>query len=140
MKDQSGIPEDLKQKADNAYCSFIEEMRKPGCLGAEYKIERGIFTKDNLEAFKKAYTLYGKHVAYSDAEQIVASQAQQINELREALVNSERALFLASNEAELRPTMPDVWIARWTGKVAAFNAQSAEIRSREAQPREGANE
>lgn len=82
MKDQGGIPEDLKQKADNAYCSFIEEMRKPGCLGAEYKIERGIFTKDNLEAFKKAYTLYGKHVAYSDAEQIVASQAQQISDLR----------------------------------------------------------
>ena|ERR1700733_8406771 len=53
------------------------------------------------------------------------SQAQQIAQLREALQDAERSLFVASNEIELRHMMPDAWVARWTGKVAAFRKAEA---------------
>lgn len=45
--------------------------------------------------------------------------------LEAKLVDAERALFLASNEPELNAMLPDVWVARWTGKVAAFRASES---------------
>lgn len=59
----------------------------------------------------------GEYVLYADYEPI----AKRVRELEDALRDAERALFLASNEPELRYMNPDVWIARWKGKVVAFN-------------------
>jgi len=72
----------IQDKADNAYCDFIAKMRRDLCLGAEFKIERGIFTKDNLKAFEEAYTLYGKHVAYADCEKDYATLQAELDALR----------------------------------------------------------
>lgn len=56
---ERGIPLDalvkcLQTRADNAYCEYMDRLRRNECLGWEIKIERGLFREPELKAHKAA--------------------------------------------------------------------------------------
>ena len=63
----SKITEVLKSRSDNAYCDFIAQMRRDECLGSEFKMEHGKFGPLQLKAHIAAYTLLGRHQAFTEA-------------------------------------------------------------------------
>ena len=41
----TALLERMRARADNAYCAYIEQLRRDECLGWEIKVERGKFGK-----------------------------------------------------------------------------------------------
>lgn len=62
----------LREAADRAYCDYIDQMRKPECLGYEQKLKEGSFGKAELDAHVRAGELLGRHRALSEAVQALA--------------------------------------------------------------------
>ena len=65
------IVELLKNKASRAYCDYIDQLRKPECLGWEQKVKSGKFGVTELEAHGRASSLFGKYRAYTEAAQAI---------------------------------------------------------------------
>lgn len=64
----------LKEKSDRAYCDYIDQLRKPECLGWEAKIEADIFGKAELNAHNKASELLGRSRAFADVTTALAER------------------------------------------------------------------
>lgn len=73
-------------RADKVYCDMMNNGKRDECLGEDYKIANGLFTKANLEAHRKSSVLYGKHLAYHETEIEITTLNQTIRELEEALL------------------------------------------------------
>ena len=56
----------IKQKADDAYCQYIDQMRKPEALGHVAKMAVGKFGEVELAAHTNGSRLYGQHQAFAE--------------------------------------------------------------------------
>jgi len=61
----------LQARADNAYCAYIDRLRRDECLGWEIKAERGLFREPELKAHTAASEMLGRHRALSEAAALV---------------------------------------------------------------------
>ena len=66
------VMKEMQNKADAVYLVFIDQCRESECLGWEAKVKAGEFGKKELDAHNRAGELYGKHLAYSDAANILS--------------------------------------------------------------------
>ncbi len=64
---------ELKEKSDKAYCDYIDQMRRPECLGYEHKLKNGSFGKAELDAHTHAGELLGRHRAFAEAAALPGS-------------------------------------------------------------------
>lgn len=64
--------DDLQDLSDRAYCQYIEQMRRPECLGWEQKVKDGRFGEAELKAHTKAGEFLGRHHAFSEAAALLA--------------------------------------------------------------------
>lgn len=67
MSDLTAVLERMRARADNAYCEYIEQLRRDECLGWEIKIERGKFGEAELKAHCSAAEKLGRHRALHEA-------------------------------------------------------------------------
>lgn len=63
----------LSARSDRAYHDYIEQMRKPECLGWEAKVKSGSFGSAELQAHTKAGELLGATRAYAEAATLSAA-------------------------------------------------------------------
>jgi len=77
----ASLPAQMRAKGDDAYCAYIEQMRKPECLGWEAKVKSGQFGVAELTAHTKAAELFGIHKGYHLASQML-ERLQQETEVR----------------------------------------------------------
>ncbi len=61
------LREALRDKSDRAYCDYIDQLKKPECLGWEAKVKSGTFGEDELVGHCIAQELLGKHKAFAEA-------------------------------------------------------------------------
>jgi hypothetical protein len=62
----------LREGADSAYAAYIEEHKATACLGADFKLEKGLFGGDELKAHCDAAEQYGRHKALAEAARKLA--------------------------------------------------------------------
>ncbi len=71
----AGLDAKLAGMSDAAYCLYIEQMRRPECLGWEAKVRAGQFGREHLAAFMHAAEMLGRHKALAEAAQMVRAAA-----------------------------------------------------------------
>jgi hypothetical protein len=64
MPEQAGAG--LREKANQAYCDYIDQMKRPECLGYEQKLKEGKFGRPELDAHVRAGELLGRHRAFAE--------------------------------------------------------------------------
>lgn len=65
---------DLKKKSDEAYIDMIHQARKKECLGLDAKLKCGEFGEAELNAHIKCGELLGRHVALSEARNMIFNE------------------------------------------------------------------
>lgn len=73
--DLKELAHELTYLANSAYCSMIDQSKKSLCLGEAIKLEKGLFTRENLDAHRKASELYGRHLGLAAAAKMVRDMA-----------------------------------------------------------------
>jgi hypothetical protein len=66
----------LRKRSEWAYVDYISLCRRNECLGAEAKMSKGIFRKQELDAHTKAAELLGRHRAYADLAKELSDKSQ----------------------------------------------------------------
>jgi len=64
---RKALAETFQSLSDRAYCNYIEQMRRPECLGWEEKVRTRRFGTAELEAHTKAGAQLGRHKAFQEA-------------------------------------------------------------------------
>ena len=74
----------LRELANQAYCDYMEQLKRPVCLGVDAKLKDGTFGKAELEGHVRAGELFGRHRALAEAAAL-ASQPSDLRAKLEAL-------------------------------------------------------
>ncbi len=76
-----GLGGDFRAMSEHAYCAYIDQLRRPTCLGWEQKVKSGQFGQDNLESFQRAAEWLGRHKAMHEAAKKADALQSEIDRL-----------------------------------------------------------
>lgn len=77
--------EDLKKKSDEAYIDMLHQARKKECLGVDAKLKSGEFGDAELNAHIKCGELFGRHVAFSQARNMILNEIQNLKSAQDQI-------------------------------------------------------
>lgn len=124
----AGLGGTFRAMSDNAYCAYIQQMRRETCLGWEHKVQTGKFGRDNLDGFMRAAEWLGRHRAMAEAERMANDLQANIDALMLEYCPDEMTEAQKANWARHQKPASD---AQRAEVAAALMGSNGEVRGAE---------